>query len=386
MFLFDSLTLVSIASFLALWALAAAASPNRDLDGTGRAALGFLLGGTLLAYSAATLPVFFAGWALTIVPFVFHGKDHRNGARLALVASTLLLGIGALLLEQPSGDSGPIAFTCLMTATLLRKGIVPFHFWTIDAFENTSLLPLSLLLNSHLGAYLLIRFTIPLMPETAVHALPFVSALALCTAVFMAVAALAEPVPRRILAMLGVSQASFILAGFENKTQEGITGALLHWWVVAFAMGGLCAVYRALEARSTTVFAPRGYLGFGVHTPRLAVFFAVCGLTLVGLPGTLGFAAEDLLFHGALEASPVLGMALPVATALNAISMFRLFSTLFLGRRASQTTPIPDARLRERVALAGVVLLLIGGGLAPGLLIALRTQSALSLVQLLSRS
>lgn len=380
---FDLLSLVSIASFLALWALAAAAAPNRDLDWSGRAALGCLLAGTVLAYAAATLPVFLAGWTLTIVPYAFNWLGKRNGVRLALVGSTVLLGAGTLLLETQAGSVA--AFVCLTAATLLRKGIFPFHLWILDAFENTSLLPLSLLLHSHLGGYLLIRFTIPLLPELSAQALPLMSALALFTSVYMSLAALAETLPRRTLAMLGVSQASFILAGLENKTQEGITGALLHWWVVAFAMSGLCAVYRSLEARSTAVFLPSGYLGFGIHAPRLAVFFAVCGLTLVGLPGTLGFVAEDLLFQGALEASPWLGVALPVATALNAVTVFRLFSVLFLGRRAIHTTPIPDARPRERLALAGVILLLIGGGLIPQVLIALRTPSAAMLARLLSR-
>jgi len=383
MFTLGLLPLVSIASFLALWALAAAAAPNRDLDRPGRLSLACLLAGTLIAYAAASLPVFLAGWALSAAPHALGLPGPRRGVQSAQIASTALLAMGTLLLEALPGARSAV-FACLMAAVLLRKGIFPFHSWVLDAFGNTSLLPVNLLLHSHLGGYLLIRFVIPLMPDIANQALPFVSVLALFTAVFMAIAALAEPVPRRTLGMLGVSQASFILAGLGNGTQEGITGALLHWWTVAFAMSGLCAVYRSLEARSTTVFAPRGHLGFGVRAPRLAVYFAVCGLTLVGLPGTLGFAAEDLLFHGALLASPLLGVALPLATALNAITVFRLFSTLFLGKRAIHTTPIPDARLRERLALSAVVLLLIGSGLAPGVMIALRTPSTLQLMQSLS--
>src|SRR4029079_3397175 len=123
--------------------------------------------------------------------------------------------------------------------------------------------------------------------------------------------------------------------------------------------------YRALEARSTEVESPRGFLGFAVPAPRLAVFFAICGLALVELRGTLGFAADDLLFHGALETHPLLGIALPLATALNAITVLRLFATLFMGRRVTHATPIPDARPGERLALTASVVFLVAGGIAP---------------------
>lgn len=381
----DSLALISIVSFVVLWLVVAAAAPKRDWEGHGRSTLGLVLAGTLLAYSAATLPVFLAGWTLTVSPYLLCWPGRAPRTRIILGLSTLLLAAGAALTAAwPAGEAAPYAFALLMGATLLRKGIFPFHFWIVETFEQTALPPLSLLLDSHLGAYLLIRFTIPLAPETASAALPYLSFAALFTSVYMAVAALGETLPRRVLGLLCISQASFILAGLENRTQQGITGALLQWWVVAFAMTGMVAIFAALEARNTAVTSPNGYLGLGAHAPRLAGFFAISGLALVGLPGTLGFVAEDLLFHGALSAHSMLGLALPLATALNAITVVRLFTVLFLGRRAIHATPITDARPRETLALAATVLVLVLGGLLPGVLIELRTPSAASLTGLLS--
>lgn len=119
--------------------------------------------------------------------------------------------------------------------------------------------------------------------------------------------------------------------------------------------------------------------------PRLAVFFAVCGLALVGLPGTLGFAAEDLLFHGALESHPLLGLALPVATALNAITILRLFARLFLGRPVTAVADVPDARPRERWALSLCVVLLVLGGLFPQVPVSLGQPAADTVTALLSQ-
>lgn len=379
-FQFDSLALVSIASYAVLWAVTVAAAPRRDREGRGLWDLMWLLAGTLLAYAAANVLVFSIGWMLTVWRFL---PGERLGGRIAFGISTALVGLGAAMMLWP-GASAPYAFGAFILAVLLRKGIFPTHFLTIDAFESMRLPALGLYLNSHLGGYLLIRFVIPRFPALAAEWLPIVSLLALVTSVYMAIAALADTQPRRILGLLWLSQGSFVLAGLATRTQEGITGALIHWWVVAFAMTGLLSIYGSLEARIATVRSQTGFHGLGAHAPRLAVYFAVCGLALVGLPGTLGFVAEDLLFHGALKAHPLLGVALPLATALNAITVLRLFATLFLGKRAVHVPQIPDALPAERAAFTVVIVLLVFGGLLPALLIALRTDSAVALARLLA--
>ena len=376
----DTLSVVSSVSFLLLWAVTAASAPKRELqNGSNSASMGLILAGVLLAYFAAALPIFWVGWTLTGLPYILNWSGAGKNRKIALAASSSLIAAACVL------PSGQLAFAAMVLAALLRFGIFPFHFQILDTFEQTSLPALSLLLNSHLGAYLLIRFAIPLMPEIAVRWLPYLSLLALFTSVYAAVAALSESRPRRLLGLLWISQAAFILGGIGNRTVEGITGALVHWWVVAFSMSGMIAVYGAVEARTSEAAGPfTGNLGLGAHAPRLACFFAICGLALVGLPGTLGFVAEDLLFHGALVAQPLFGVALPLATALNAVTVFRLFTTLFMGKQAALATPIPDALPRERMALVMVVLLLVIGGLVPSVLIGLRIPSAARLTDMLA--
>ena len=45
-----------------------------------------------------------------------------------------------------------------------------------------------------------------------------------------------------------------------------------------------------------------------------------------------------------LATHPILGLALPIATALNAVNIFRLFARLFLGKPTMPGNSIPDAR------------------------------------------
>jgi len=102
----------------------------------------------------------------------------------------------------------------------------------------------------------------------------------------------------------------------------------------------------------------------------------VFGLALVGLPGTLSFCSQDLLIHGTLESHPLTGLLLPIATALNAVSVFRLFTRLFLGKRRTGFTTMTDALPRERWILTAGVLFVVIGGLFPAAIVRLQSAQA----------
>ncbi|MEZ5363710.1 MAG: proton-conducting transporter membrane subunit [Bryobacterales bacterium] len=268
-----------------------------------------------------------------------------------------------------------------MLAMVLRKGMFPFHSWVLTAFKRGPLLPAAVLINGHLGAYVVARIAMPAFPEIAGSTLSIVSDLALITAIYAAVVALAERDPRRLIGLLVVSQAAFVLAGLEAATPEGAAGGLIYWMLVTVATTSLAVVYRLIEVRVGRPISGDDFLGLASQFPRLATFFIVSGLALVGLPGTLGFCANELLLHSAMESHPQLGLALPLATALNAFHLYRLFSRLFLGSRGLALPGVPDARPVERWVLTAGLLFLIGGGLFPAKVLHLRMDAAEAIAQ-----
>jgi len=286
---------------------------------------------------------------------------------LALAIGFMVARTGVFSISHLKGQSpgGVVAFSLLIVAAIFRKGIIPAQAWVADAAESGGpLVPTALLLNGHFGALLVVKLIVPLFPETD-HLFPVLSYLAIATAVFVAIRALAENSPRRLLAFLALSQSACILSGLESRTAEGITGALVHWVVVTVSTVGLFGILRLLEVRFGENLSASKHLGLAEHAPRLAVSFAILGLALVGLPGTLGFCSQDLLIHGTLTTHPLTGLLLPMATAMNAVSVFRLFSRLFLGQRRTGFTVMADALPRERWILAGIVLFVVLGGLFP---------------------
>jgi NADH-quinone oxidoreductase subunit M len=231
-------------------------------------------------------------------------------------------------------------------------------------------------LNGQLGALVVARLIVPLFARTADNYFPVLSWFAMATALYVAIRALVENSPRRLLALLSLSQSAAILAGLESRTPEGITGALVHWFVVSISTVSLFGILRLLEVRFGENLTASRYFGLAQHAPRLAVSFAIFGLALVGLPGTLSFCSQDLLIHGTLMSHPVTGVVLPLSTAMNAVSVFRLFARLFLGRSRTGFTHMADALPRERWILAAGLLFVVLGGLFPNLIVAGRSAEA----------
>jgi NADH-quinone oxidoreductase subunit M len=363
--------------------------PRRDCTPGTIGGILFLLGSTLLAYSTDDLRVLLAAWILSTAPFFvarwFRARTWRPRFGLLVSSVALALAIGliaaqghAMSISGLKGQSpgGMAVFGLLVTAVVFRKGICPAHAWVADAVDGGPGIPTALLLNGHFGAMLVARMIVPLFPHTAHDLFPLLSYLAMATALYVAIRALTENSPRRLLGFLALSQSACILAGLESRTVEGVTGALVHWIVVTVSTMGLFGILRLLEVRFGENLTASRHLGLAEHAPRLAVFFIVFGLALVGLPGTLSFCSQDLLIHGTLASHPQTGLLLPIATAMNAVSVFRLFARLFLGKRKTGFTVMADALPRERWILAAGVLFVVLGGLFPNAIVAQRSAEA----------
>jgi NADH-quinone oxidoreductase subunit M len=285
-------------------------------------------------------------------------------ARIAAGAQTVR--IDGLAGHSPGGLA---AFALLVAAAIFRKGILPAHAWVADAAESGPAIPTALLFNGHFGALLVARLIVPLYGSTTVAFFPVLSWLAAATAVYGAIRALTENAPRRLLALIALSQSAAILAGLESRTAEGVTGAFVHWYVVAVSTVGLFGILRLLEVRFGENLTAGTHLGLAGHAPRLAVSFAVFGLALVGLPGAPSFCSQDLLIHGTMQSHPLTGLLLPIATAMNAVTVFRLFTRLFLGKRRTGFTAVVDALPRERWILAIGIVFVVLGGLFPNAIV-----------------
>jgi NADH-quinone oxidoreductase subunit M len=301
------------------------------------------------------------GAVLPLVELVNRRRPTRLYVLHLLLFVSLMLA-GWRLLVTAGGDASrtTAATIALLAAVLIRCGVVPAHCWLTDWFEHSSfgiallyVLPLS-------GVYAAIRLVLPIAPDWVLQGIGLVS---LITAVYAAGMALVQHEVRRFFAYLFLSHASLVLVGLELHTSVSLTGALSLWFSVMLSLGGFGLVLRALEGRFGRLMLLEHH-GLYEHSPTLAVCFLLTGLASVGFPGTLGFAAADMLVDGAVTVNLFAGIAVVATAALNGIAVVRAYLLLFTGARHTSTVSLKIG-LRERVVVLTLVALILGGGLVP---------------------
>lgn len=296
-----------------------------------------------------------------VVPPYFDLRSRGRPTRVYLVHmaafAVLLLG-GWAVSATGQREAGAVLF---VLAALVRGGVLPAHVWVPDLFANGSLSSALLSVGPLVGVYAAVRLAVPDAPAWV---LPVVTGLSLVTAVYAAGLAVVQADVRRVVAHLFVSFASLVFVGLEVHTPESSVGALALWFSLMPAATGLGLVVRATEDRFGRLTLAAHH-GLYERSPLLAVGFLVCGLACVGFPGTVGFVSAELLVDGTLHANPWVGVTVIAVSALNGIAVLRAFWRLFTGRRvAADAPPLPLSRA-ERVAVAGLCVLLVTGGLYP---------------------
>ena len=88
------------------------------------------------------------------------------------------------------------------------------------------------------------------------------------------------------------------------------------------------------------------------------------GLASVGFPGTLGFIGAELLVDGVVTENPFVGLVVVLAGLLNGVAVLRWYFLLGTGARHETGVPL-GITPRERLAVAVLSLLILGGGLFP---------------------
>ena len=369
----DAIIGLPLACFLGLLLLIVWMAPQEDTHGPSLAGKLLIGAGTTLAFSAVEPLLLAAGWWITSLP-MFRWKPvpdcTAHWLKWTLIAANVAMtGLVMMPSLAPDSSTGLAVFSATLfgLAVALRHGLFPAHGGYLAAFDNGPLGPVKLLFNGQLAALLIVRAD-EFLPHTTLHqGLNVLCIIACLASLLTGLRAFTERKPRRVIALVLLSVSSSVLAGLASMEATGIAGALLIWLMVVVASSGLVAVMRSLEARTDQAIDPRDHLGLGARAPRLAFFFLLFGLALIGLPGTLGFVGEDLLFNGALHHYPILGIALPLATALNAIHLLRTYHVLFNGLQPKDVAAIPDALPRERWAMFACLAFLIVLGLIPTL-------------------
>lgn len=336
----------------------------------------------LLALFSCTIPWLVVGLlVLSTIPPLLELRSRGRPVRLyslhmALFAALLVGGWLLVDLAAP-GSMRTIAGVCAVSAAiLLRSGILPFHLWLTDLFENASFGTALLFVTPMSGAYAAIRLLLPTAPDWILHTIALLS---LTTAVYAAGMAIVQKDTRRFFAYLLLSHSALVLVGLEIATPVGLTGALCVWLSVGLALTGLGLTLRSLESRAGRLSLAK-YHGLYEHVPALAAFFLLTGLASVGFPGTFGFVGMELLADGVVQVYSYVGMVVVFAAALNGIAVLRVYFRLFTAARHVASISL-RGRPTERWSALALSALILGCGLIPQPGIQSRYRAAQEIIQ-----
>jgi NADH-quinone oxidoreductase subunit M len=246
-------------------------------------------------------------------------------------------------------------------------GMWPFHTWSPDghvaAPTAVSMLHAGVLMK--LGAFGILRVGIQFFPEGAEFWAPVMMTLGVIGAVYGAISALSQRDLKYMVGYSSVSHMGYVIMGLATLNTIGVNGAVLqmfaHGVMTALMFTSVGAVYDQAHVRDMTVFG-----GIAKRMPRHSAFFAIAGLSSLGLPGLAGFIAELHIFVGTFQAGYAwAGIAGIVAAAITATYILRMLSRAYFGPLNEKWAELKEMRPGEQVAGALLVIFVIGMGIWP---------------------
>ncbi len=272
-----------------------------------------------------------------------------------------------LEVDVPAGQQ-TLVFFLLFVGFAVKAPIFPFHTWMPRVLEHGPVVGISVfLVGVKLGAYGLIRFVIPLLPEAASRWFWLVALLGAVSTVYGALLALGQTNLRRLLAYASLAHMGVVLIGLFSLNRDGLEGGVLQMLNLGIVGAGLFFIAGFLTTR---VGPPEldSLGGLINHAPVMTAMFLVIALAGVGLPGTNGFNGEHLIILGAYEQSLPMALVAGLGVLLTAAYSLAYFVRGFMGEaRSAVVERVFDLTTSERgiVIVLAALIFWIGLGTGP---------------------
>jgi NADH-quinone oxidoreductase subunit M len=236
-----------------------------------------------------------------------------------------------------------------------------------------------------MGTYGLIRFCIPLFPQSTFTFLPYIAVLAVIGIIYGALVSMVQPDLKKLVAYSSVSHLGFVVLGLLALNDEGMQGGILQMINHGLSTGALfLLVGMVYDRRHTRMIADYG--GLARVMPVFATFFMIVMLSSVGLPGLNGFVGEFLILLGAFTSPFLASRAYAVIAAsgviLAAVYLLWSYQRVFFGTvTREENRSLKDLSVREWVVLVPVVVFIVWIGFAPGTFLDKSAASAKAVVR-----
>jgi NADH-quinone oxidoreductase subunit M len=354
-------------------------------------------------FVALDLILFYAFWEVTLVAmyFIIAGWGHKNRQSAALTffiytllgSLPLLLAILALylgsnprtfdmraLIAAPplTGLTATLTLVALLVAFAVKTPLFPVHTWLpaahVEAPTAGSVVLAGVLLK--LGTYGLVRLALQMTPQAFREAALYVAVLAVFSAIYGALAALAQTDLKRMVAYTSVNHMGYVVLGVtaaaaatdRNTIALALDGAVLQMVSHGLVTGALFLLVGMLQDRTAT----REMTEFGGllrATPLLGWFFILAAFASLGLPGLAHFPAEFQIFLGTFGIWALAAALVVIGIIITAGLYLRSIQSTFLGDLSARWAELKDLNGRELASVVPLLVLTVVIGVLPSTLL-----------------
>jgi len=331
-----------------------------------------LLGVTITG-DAFNIFVFLEISSLASYILIAFGRDRR-----ALVASYqylimgtigatfIVIGIGLLYLmtgtlnladmsirisEMPLHRPLLAALAFLTVGILLKLALFPLHLWLPNAYAYAPSVTTAFLAATatKVAVYLLLRFSFTVFGRSHIfEQLPFEEILLALSVAAMFIASLVaifQDDVKRMFAYSSVAQIGYITLGIGMASSSGLTGSIVHMFNHAVAKG---AIFLLLGCVALRIGQPAmsQLAGLAKRMPLTAAGLVVGGLSLIGIPGTVGFVSKWYLVLAALEKGWwwLAGLVL-MSSLLAVVYVWRVIEVCYFREPSAELKDVDEAPL-----------------------------------------
>lgn len=263
-------------------------------------------------------------------------------------------------------------FAFIMVGVALKLAMFPMHLWLPNAYAYapSAVSAFIAATATKVAVYVLVRFFYTVFGydfDFLANALTYVLLPLGVIGMFAAslVAVFQEDV-KRMLAYSSVGQIGYILLGLSLGTEAGVSAALVH--VVnhglmkgALFMAAACVVLRLADSRC------RAFHGLARRMPVTTWAFILSGLSLIGVPGTVGFVSKWILLQATFEAGHAWAAFLVVASSLIAVVYIGRIVELMVLREPPSEGPLAKPIREAPLSMLVPMWLLVAANLYFGL-------------------
>jgi NADH-quinone oxidoreductase subunit M len=216
-----------------------------------------------------------------------------------------------------------------------------------------------------MGGYGFLAIGLPLFPDAARAASPYLIALAVIGIVYGALVAMVQPDLKRLVAFSSVSHMGMVTLGMFTGNAEGVSGSVLQMIAHGISTGALFLLVGFLyERRHTRLIAEFG--GLARPMPLYATAFVLVALSSIGLPGLNGFVGELLIWVGTSTVSWTATVLAVSGAVLGAWYLLGAVKRVFFGEVVhAPNLALRDLNGRELLLVLPFVVVIIGTGLFP---------------------